>query len=253
LGLSIQDICTNVRLRLGDPRSQAPNDQAVLNAVCSQIRALLRFRRITGNPWNLNDLIIQVQPNLDTYLINQPDFGSPLAVLSYDPTNPVWVPRLIKIYEPQNLFLDLPALPNAYASWAYVPYDGSNATAQRVAFYWRDNQAYVQFWPTPMLQSGYLCRFLQNAEGINQASLSSSPLPSEDDDLVELRAATSLLPVSDWQAPESPEGVRYNAEKRKDLAMTLANDEREARASFEAQMRQPTGPRIYQRWNPTVG
>jgi len=252
LGLSIQDICTNVRLRLGDPRSQAPNDQAVLNAVCSQVRALLRFRRITGNPWNLNDVIINVVPNQDTYTINQPDFGSPLAVLSYNPSAPLWIPRLIKIYEPQNLFLDLPPLPQSIAANAYIPWDGTWSTAQRVAFYWRDNQAYVQFWPMPLMASGYQCRYLQNADGVNQASLSSSPLPSEDDDLVELRAATSLLPISDWQAPESPEGVRYNAEKRRDLATTLANDEREARALFEAQMRQPTGPRIYRRFDPSV-
>ena len=252
MGLSIQDIMTNVRLRLGDPRSHAPNDQAILNAVCSQIRALLRFRRITGNPWNFNDLVIQVQPNLDTYAIMATDFGSPLAVLSYDPNNPVWVPRLIKIYEPQNLFLDLPTLPNKYAGWAYFPYDGSNATAQRVAFYWRDNQAFAQFWPIPLQQAGYLCRYLQNADGVNQASLSSSPLPSEDDDLVELKAALSLLPITDWFAPETPEGTRYNAEKRRDLMASLRADEQEASALFQAQMRQPTGPRIYQRWNNTT-
>jgi len=251
MGLSIQDLTSNVRLRLGDPRAQAPNDQAVLNAVCSQIRSLLRYRRLTGNPWNFNDLVVQVTPNVDTYQIAQPDFGQPLAVITYAPTVSTWIPRLIRIFEPQNLVLDIPTLPNSVAANAYIPWDGSNCTAQRVAFYWRDNNAYIQFWPTPTLQAFYKVRYLQNADGVNSMSLSASPLPSEDDDLLELRAAVSLLPISEWMSPETPEGVRYNAERRKDLAVTLANDERDAQALFEAQMRAPTGPRIYQRFNPT--
>jgi len=194
-----------------------------------------------------------VVPNNDTYAITAPDFGQPLAVLSYDPQNPNWIPRLIKIYEPQNLFLNLPPLPQSIAANAYIPWDSSQTTAQRVCFFWRDNQAYAQFWPVPLTQAGYLCRFLQNSESVASASLASVPLPSDDDDLVELRAAVSLLPVADWMAPETPEGRSYNAEKRKDLAVTLANDERTAKDLFEATTRQPTGPRIYQRWNPTVG
>lgn len=244
---TIDEICENTRLRLGDPRAQSPNDQAVLNAVCSQVRSLLRFRRITGNPWNFNDLIVQVVGNNDTYAISASDFGQPLAVITHDPTNPVWVPRLVKIYEPQNLVLDIPALPNSYAAWAYLPADASNCTAQRVAFYWRDNVAYVQFWPMPTLPAAYKVRYLQNANSVAQAALSSSPLPSEDDDLVELRAATSLLPISEWYEPSSKDGRMANAEKRRDLAVTLANDERTARELFEASMRQPTGPRIYRR------
>lgn len=249
---TIDEMCEAVRLRLGDPRSQSPNDQAVLNAVCSQVRNSLRFRRITGNPWNFNDLIVSVVPQNDTYAISASDFGQPLAVITHDPTNPAWVPRLVKIYEPQNLVLNIPALPNAYASWAYIPWDTSNCTAQRVAFYWRDNIPYIQFWPLPLLNAGYKVRYLQSANSVATASLASSPLPSEDDDLVELRAATSLLPLAEWYEPSTKDGRVANAEKRRDLAVTLANDERVARELFEASMRQPTGPRIYERWNSTT-
>jgi len=243
----------NTRLRLGTPRANAPDDQATLNAICSHVRTLLRHRRATGNPWNLNDLTIQVVPNNDTYQINASDFGQPLAVTTYDPTNPVWIPRLVKIYEPQNLVLNIPSYPNQFAANAYIPFDGSNCTAQRVAFYWRANVAYIQFWPLPNSNAQYRVRYLQSANGVNQASLSSSPLPEEDTDLVCTRAAVSLLAITDWMAPENAEGRSYNAEKRKDLAMTLANDEREFTRQFEAAVRITTGPRISQRWNPTVG
>ncbi len=253
MGLSIDDMIENVRLRLGTPRANAPDDQATLNAICSHIRTLLRHRRASGNPWNFNDLIVSVQPNLDTYIVTNPDFGQPLAVITYDPANPVWVPRYVKIYEPQNLVLDIPALPNAYASWAYIPWDASNCTAQRVAFYWRDNIAYIQFWPLPQLAAQYKVRYLQSANNVNSMSLSTSPLPEEDDDLVCTRSAISLLATTDWMAPESPDGRTYNAEKRRDLMLALTNDEREFARQFEAAVRITTGPRIYHRWNPTVG
>lgn len=249
---TIDEMCESVRLRLGDPRAQSPNDQAVLNAVCSQVRNSLRFRRLTGNPWNFNDLIVQVQPDNDTYPISASDFGQPLAVITYDPTNPVWIPRLVKIYEPQNLVLNIPPIPNAYAANAYIPWDGSWTTAQRVAFYWRDNIPYIQFWPMPLRSAGYKVRYLQSANGVATASLATSPLPSEDDDLVELRAAVSLLPLAEWYDPSTKDGRTSNAEKRKDLAITLANDERVARELFEASMRITTGPRIYERWSNTT-
>ena len=243
----------NVRLRLGTPRANAPDDQATLNAICSHVRTLLRHRRATGNPWNLNDLIVQVIPNTDTFTITAADFGQPLAVITYDPMNPVWVPRYVKIYEPQNLVLDIPALPNQFASYAYLPYDASNCTAQRVAFYWRDNVAYIQFWPLPQLVAQYKVRYLQSANQVNAQSLATSPLPEEDTDLVCTRAAVSLLATTDWMAPDTADGRSYNAEKRKDLAMTLANDEREFARQFEAAVRIVSGPRISTRWNPTVG
>lgn len=245
---TLYDTCDNVRLhRLGGPRAQSPGDDTILNQVCTQWRLLLRHRQVTGNPWDFNDLIITVQPNNDTYQITAADFGQPLAVMSYDPQNPTWIPRLIKIYEPQNLFTDLPALPQQWAANAYIPWDGSWATAQRVAFYWRDNTPYIQFWPVPLVQSGYKVRYLQNGEGTQDAALSSVPLMVEDADLVELRAAIALLPLSQWYDESTRENRQANAERRKDLAMTLANDERMAAQLFGISVRQPTGPRIYHR------
>lgn len=249
---TIDDICENVRLRMGDPRAQAPNDQAVLNQVCSQIRILLRHRRATGNPWNFNDLIVNVVPNVSTYTINASDFGQPLAVTTYDPTNPVWIPRLVKIYEPQNLILNIPELPNAYASWAFLPWDNSSCTAQRVAFYWRDNVAYIEVWPLPQLPASYKVRYLQNTESVSSMSLAQSPLPAEDSDLVELRAALALLSISEWYEPSGKDGRTANAEKRRDLLVTLQADEREARRQFEAAMQITTGPRMYHRYDPTT-
>jgi hypothetical protein len=245
---TIDEICESVRLRLGDPRAQAPNDQAVLNQVCSQTRILLRHKRATGNPWDFNDLIITVQPNNATYQITQSDFGQALAVVTHDPTNPTWIPRMVKIYEPQNFVLNIPALPNQWASYVFLPYDNSNCTAQRVAFYWHDNNPFAEFWPLPQLQAQYKVRYLQNVAGqVGQQALTASPLPNEDADLAEIRAALGLLAISEWWEPSLKDGRAANAERRRDLLVTLQADEKEARRQFEAAQLITTGPRVYQR------
>lgn len=240
-------------MRLGYPRAQAPDDGAVLNQNCFHIRSLKRFRRATGNPFDFNDLIVQVAPGNDTYQITATDFAQPLAVITYDPSNPVWIPRLVKIFEPQNLVYNIPEIPNSYASYAYLPYDNSNCTAQRAAFYSRDNQWFVQFWPLPQLNAQYRVRYLQNSNAVATGALTTSPLPDEDCDLVEIRSALSLLALAEWYDPSNKDGRAANAEKRKDLMVTLQNDEQEAFALFEALVRTPTGPRLYQRVDFSVG
>ena len=135
---------------------------------------------------------------------------------------------------------------------AFIPYDGSQCTAQRCAFYWRDNQAYVDFLPMPMLSCEYKVRYLQSANGINSAALTSSPITNEDADLCEVRSALGLLALTEWNDPSTKDGRTYNAERRKDLAATLQGEEAELRRQFEAAQLITTGPRIYNRYDPTM-
>lgn len=247
---SIEDMTTNVRTRLGEPRAQAPTDLQVLNQVCSHTRNVLRLRRATGNPWNFNDLILDVQPGTSTYTISASDFGQPLAVLTWAPQVTTWVPRMIRMFEPQNFYVDYNNFPNL-AGWNNWPWDGSNCTADRCSFSWRANIAYVEILPVPQLPASYKVRYLQSANGVNTAALTSSPLNNEDSDIVELRSALSLLPLTEWAASED-EGVRMNAEKRKDLFVTLDRDATEATRLMDANLRQPSGPRIYDRWQGSI-
>jgi len=236
------------------PRSEAPTELAVLNQNCSQIRNLKKFKRATGNPWDFNDLVLETSADESTYQISQTDFGQPLAVLTWAPELSTWTPRLIKIFEPQNLVLNIPTVGNnTLASYAYLPWDGSNCTAQRCAFYWRNNVPFIEFWPAPTTSiASYKIRYLQNSNNLNTISLNEAPLQNDDCDLVEIRSALALLPLTQWMAEEG-DGLAYNANKRKELAASLGAEEQEATRLFEAMARQTTGPRMYQRWNPTVG
>lgn len=248
---TVDEMVSNVFLRLGDPRSNRPGYFQALNTVCTNIRTIKRHQHNTSNVWNYNDLILGVAPNVLTYTVNAADFGTPLSVITWAPNLITWVARAIPIYEPQNIDYAWGLPQNA--AWGFLPYDGSNCTAQRCSFYWRDNQAYVDIFPLPTLACQYKIRYLQSANGVNTASLNSSPLTNEDADLCEVRSALGLLATTEWQAPDSKDGRSYNAERRKDLAATLQGEEAELRRQFEAAQLTPQAGRIYNRWNPCVG
>lgn len=248
---NITDMMNSVRLRLGDPRASRPGDFQLLNQVCSQTRTLLRHKRATGNPWNFNDLVVSVIPNQITYQITEADFGTPLAVLSYDPTNPVWIPRLIPFFTPQNMPFDWALQQNS--AFAFLPADGSQCTALRCAFYWRDNQAFVEFQPLPQLACQYKVRYLQNVAGqVGGMAVTQEPLPNEDCDLVEVRSALALLPTSEWWSSDDREGRTINTERRRDLAVSLSAEERELTRQFEAAQLITTGPRTTTRWQGSI-
>ncbi len=244
-------MCSSVRTRLGFPRAQTPNDAQLLNQICTELRIVKRHQSNTSNPWNLNDYIVDVQPNEGTYLIAASDFGVPLAVLSWAPDVPTWIARLIPIMQPQNMVFDY-AQPNNAALY-YAAWDGSNCTATRCAFYRRNNLAYIEFLPVPQQIASYKIRFLQSGNNINQMSLSESPVTNEDADIVEVRTALALLSTTEWQANDNKDGRAANAEKRKDLFTTLTVSERELRRQFDAAQLQTQGDRLTMRYNPTVG
>ncbi len=158
---------------------------------------------------------------------------------------------MIPFFGPQNLPYDW-GYPQNQAS-AFLPYDGTNCTAQRCAFYWRNNQAYIEFQPLPLLAADYQIKYLQNAAGTYDAALTSSPAWSEDCDLIEVRSAIALLPITEWNDPSSKDGRTANAERRRDLATSLSAEERELTRQFEAAALNFSGPRIHDRWNPCVG
>lgn len=248
---NIYDIMGNVRLRLGDPRANRPGDFQLLNQVCTEIRTIKRHERNTSNVWAFDDLVINVVPNQTTYQITAANFGTALAVVTWAPTLPTWVARLIPIYQPQNLYEDY-SLPQNIGQF-YYPADGSNCAAMRCSFYWTNNQPYIEFLPKPFLNASYKVRYLVSGNNVNSMALTESPLTNEDADIAEVRSALALLATTEWQSPDTKEDRAYNAERRKDLFVTLTTTERELRRQFEAAKLEVEGNRHSMRWNPCGG
>jgi hypothetical protein len=232
-----------VLVRLGGPRAQTPNEDLLLRSVCTQIRILLKAKQNVSSPWNFAETFVEITPGEDTYQITNANFGTPLVVTTV-PENDNQVIRIVPFYCPQNLNYSWGYPVNA-GSFGALSYDGSNANAARCAFFWQGSAAFIRFNPIPQLSPatykiGYLC----NANGVSTDALTASPLQDQDVDLCEVRAAQSVLALAQWESASTKEGRAVNAERRKDLFVTLANDERLLREQFDVANRITTGPKI---------
>lgn len=239
---SLFDRIGNVKNRLRHPKANRPGDGDCLRALCDHTKILRAKRKNTGNPWDLGDKKIFVQSGISKYQISDVRFGTPLAVLTIDEANAQHVQRLIPFYCPQNLAF-IWGLPNdigtAYAGWG----DGSSHSAERVAFYWANGVPYLEFLPQPQAAATYLVRFLIG-NSVDAMSLSDPlSLGEVGDTLAEVRAATSMLPFSEWS-----EGK--DAERRKEIATTLNWEDGLLDHQYTADVLVSTGSTIGQLWMP---
>lgn len=239
----------NVRLRLGDPRAQAPGDYPLLQQVSSQTRTVLRAKRNSGNPWNYAETTIETSPDEGLYQISAPNFGTPLAVITvndYADTN--FIPRRIPFYvgaDFSTMEYGLPANSGQYYGGVGNDF---NHVALRANITWRSNVPYIELLPVGGVQATYAIKYLENANGTYDAALTTSPVPAEDADLIEIRAARSLLALTEWEGNDR----QANADKRKDLMATLSNDEALAREQFDAANMVTSGPSVKPRWSGSI-
>lgn len=242
------DIVSNARLRLGDPRAQAPNDSQLLLQALSHTRTIKRAKRNSSNPWEFGETVVEITPDEGVYQISAADFGTPLCVQTV-PQNANDTPRLVPFYCPQNLAFSW-GLPANAGSFLYTNWTGSSANALRCAIFWQNNLPYIQFEPTPALSpASYLVKFLKSASGVNVLAMAAEPLPDEDVDVVEIRTAKSTLSLAEWDSPATRAGQQRNTERRKDLFVTLNDDERLAYEQFLIANRITSGPRLGVRWS----
>lgn len=241
----------NVRLRLGEPRANKPGYALLLQQVSSHTRTVKRHKQNTGNAWDYNDVEIDVEQDEDTYLINRPDFGTPLVLITRDDSNPQHIVRVIDYYAPQNIFYNY-SLPGNIGSYV-VNLDGSFHSAMRYTVFRKSNQVYLQILPKPALACTYVLRYVLSANGVDGMALTQDPVEAADADLIEIRSAKSLLSNSEWMAGDSVEGRAYNADKRKELIVTLRDDEALAQRQFEAAQLIQVGPRVHTRYDFTTG
>lgn len=240
---SLFDRVGHVRDRLRHPRTNRPGDGDCLRALCDHTKILRAKRKNTGNPWDLGDKKITVQPDKAKYQISDARFGTPLAVLTIDESNPQHIQRLIPFYCPQNLAFDW-GLPNNIGDWS-LNYDGSYHSAARVAFYWTSGVPYLEFQPTPKMACVYLARFLVG-NSVDAMSLSDPlSLGEVGDTLAEVRAATSLLQFAEWEDDKA-----HNKEMREGIGTTLDWEDKLLSEQYSADVLVHTGSNIGQLWMP---
>ena len=215
----LQTMAGNVRLRLDDPRPQKPSSRRVLQAVIDATQNLYNRLGNSGQAWSIKpDYTLVVTPNTSDYLLAiDSTYGKPIQVLTTFPANPSYVQRLVDFYELGEMYFDWNQ-PQNIASWLFT--DGSNCTAARMAFYYKDDGArWVRVLPQPMLQASYTILFA-SGNWVESAGLESSPVLSQFHPVVEIWAAQSVLPSCEWWDDQ-----KLNMEHRKELAAALVNDQ----------------------------
>jgi hypothetical protein len=225
---TINSMMDGTLIRLDDPRAQRPGNAQLLQEVCSQIRNLFRQKRNSGNVWQFGTTSVDVSPGENTYQIGVNDFGTPLSVITVNDTGDSnFVVRRIPFYTPQDLAFNW-GLPANAGYWLTGNWNDPWHTALRCAIFWTNNLPYIQFEPTPQYGCSYSIKYLQNANNVGVTALTASPLPDEDCDVVELRAALGLLAMAEWEGNDP----QSNSNKRKEMMVTLSRNEQLAAEQF---------------------
>lgn len=225
---SIAEICSETRLLLDEPRAQKPSGRRVLQAVISALQTFYSRLENTGQSWSLKpDYSLAVSSNTSDYLLAiDGTYGKPVQVLTTYLQNPSYIARYVELREFPSMNFDWPWPVNA-ASWVWN-YDGSNCTASRMAFYYKDDGSrWVRVLPQPALTAIYLVTFA-SGDWANNAALEASPVLSQFHSLVETWAALSALPSTEWW-----DDVKLNMDHRKEIAASLKNDEGRIAEEFD--------------------
>ncbi len=212
-------MCLATRVLVDEPRPQRPSAQRVLTAVVQKTQSFYSRLENTGQAWSLKpDYPLNVSGNTQDYLLAVDDsYGKPIQVLSTYPQNPSYIQRYIPFREFASMHFDWP-FPANLASWLWT--DGSNCTAMRMAFYYRDDGSrWVRILPQPQLAATYIITFASGDWAAN-VSLENSPVLSQFHSLIETQSALSVLPSCEWRDDD-----KYNAAHQDRLAMALKNDE----------------------------
>ncbi len=224
---SITDMCVATRLLCDEPRPQRPSAHRVLMAITQKTQSLYNKLENTGQAWSLkDDYNLTVSTNTGDFLLAiDESYGKPLQVITSYPNNPSHIPRYIPFFEYSSMNFDWP-FPVNMASWLLN--DGSNCTAMRMAFYYKDDGSrWVRVLPRPQLQATYLITFA-SGDWASNIGIETSPVLSQFHPLVETWAAQSILPSCEWRDDD-----KYNERHQEKLFFALKNDESQLSDDFD--------------------
>lgn len=238
---TLQVMAQAVRLRTDEPLPSRPSNRRILQAVTDSTQSLYNRLENTGQAWSLKpDYTLNVSSNTSDYLLAIDDsYGKPIQVLTYYPQNPSYIQRYVDFVEFQDLNFNWP-YPVNISSWMYT--DGSNCTAMRMGFYYKDDGSrWVRVLPQPNLNAQYLISFA-SGDWMSSAALEDSPVLSQFHMLVETWAAESVLPSCQWATDQ-----KYNMAHRREVAEALKNDENRITDEFDRYCRNLVDDRMGQR------
>lgn len=223
--MNLRGLLSNIRIRCRNPRAQQPSDRTLLVLLSSHVQNLLIEANLRGRYWAVDETEVVVNPNVAEYIINVEGFGKPLEVRA------VYAPGSSHIDHDVDFFElgDLNYLQDGYWGSGVDPLNGQPYGDQRVAFYRRNGNIYLRIAQGgPPAGTRYKIIY-QVGKFSETTPLDEEVFLPEFSGLVEIRAAISALPHCDWEDNEST-----NERRRKELAMSLAEDGRIAYPLFKS-------------------
>lgn len=203
---------------LRDPVPNQPSPRVRLNAVLRRTQSMFNRLSNTGKAWDVDEVTLSVNTNQGEYPLNvDSSFGKPLAVTTLWPGQPNHIPRDVEFFQVGNMNFNQ-EIPDNLAS-GLVGVDGSNCTAQRIAFLRKDGLAdnvFVRVSPIPQQPAQYSILY-SIGNWIDTAAITSSPVLTEHHQLPEVQASIDLLPSSDWWVGDE----KANRGRRAELADSL--------------------------------
>ena len=200
-----------IRTLLDSPFGQSPNLHRIVQQELSEEVDIINELNNTGKPWITDSTTLTSNGTQDTYEMSVSNFGKPLYVVKE--TNNIYQPY---IYVP---FGDLTSQ-NYGQVWSYGQgVIQSDPTIEKMSFYRQGmtNQSYkVKIEPVPQTPTTYIISYLPGYMGTDDPLEATIAIP-EHATLVQLRAATALLPYCQWFEDDAK-----NSMKRKELMESFA-------------------------------
>lgn len=192
-----------------EPLSQRPSRRYLLQLATTNLQSFFNEITQTGRPWAVCDqpIILTVASGQSEYVLPVgDDWGRPLDVTTYDPSNPSFIERQISFFElaDQKMNWDAPRNAQTYL-------DSAGHTAQRMSFYKKGfaNDTYVSVWPVPQGSSQYRVIY-SLGNWASEMSLDDSPLLTQHHALLTIKTALDALPGSAWFEVEQDNRLRRN-------------------------------------------
>lgn len=145
--LTMEGLFGGVYELCGNPSEDVLKPSMVLEAIYNAITLRRNEMSLTDEGWDLTTFIINAQPNLEEYEITDPGFGRPYFAETYEPNNPRFRRREVKIARVQDRNIE------AYAADIL----GSSKHNARVMFFYNIGTPVpkVQIYPVPRQACAY--------------------------------------------------------------------------------------------------
>lgn len=225
--MNLRGMLSNVRIRMRNPRAQQPSDRTLLVLLSTTVQNLLIEANLRGRYWAVDETEVVVNPNVAEYLIGVEGFGKAIEVRALYSPSSSHREHDVDFFDLGDLNFESPGLWSSYNT--SDPLTGVPYGDQRVAFYRKRGNIYLRIAQGgPPAGTRYKIIFQVGKFG-ETVPLDEEVMLPEFSHLAEIRTAISALPHGEWEDDED-----FNRRRREELALSLADDRREAYPLFKS-------------------